>query len=565
MRNMQTRRSAAREVREEAARLAFRRPHSDHPANGEEDAYRNEANQLSYIANYSKGLPHNDDGEVVPLAYRTLRRALDSRDPRDFRAIHLSELDAGECPQQNLRHRRLINPQAGVAFDLEGPDSHSLRVPPPPRINSARASSEMAELYWMSVVRDVPFANYHSDQKISQAATDLTAFTDFGGPSEGGQVTPATLFRGRRPGDRVGPYVSQFLIKDVPYGPYNLVQRKRTAQAETDFMLEWAEWKCIQDGAEPDRKLPLTKDTFYMRNLRDLTAHVHIDASYQHYLNACLIIQQMDLPPTTLSGLDAPPCMSGPLDPGNPYFPPGPFPPAPPLREEGLVTFGNWHIQTLLAEVTTRALKAAWYQKWFVHRRLRPEALGGLIEAIRSRNKRYPVDDEIRASLGDHDRLGRYFGPGHQFDTLLLPQAFLEGSPMHPSYPEGHATLAGACVTILKAWFDASYEFDATSENPRERPEVPTADGTKLKPYHAPAGERPLTVGGELEKLASNIGLGGRCGAGVHSRSDHQASLALGEAVAIGLLEEQALTYNEPHSFTLTKFNGQAVTIGSGS
>ena len=38
----------------------------------------------------------------------------------------------------------------------------------------------------------------------------------------------------------------------------------------------------------------------------------------------------------------------------------------------------------------------------------------------------------------------------------LLPVAFQEGSPMHPAYGAGHATVAGACVTILKAFFDTS-------------------------------------------------------------------------------------------------------------
>jgi len=31
----------------------------------------------------------------------------------------------------------------------------------------------------------------------------------------------------------------------------------------------------------------------------------------------------------------------------------------------------------------------------------------------------------------------------------LLPMAFPEGSPIHPAYGAGHATVAGACVTIL--------------------------------------------------------------------------------------------------------------------
>jgi hypothetical protein len=37
-------------------------------------------------------------------------------------------------------------------------------------------------------------------------------------------------------------------------------------------------------------------------------------------------------------------------------------------------------------------------------------------------------------------------------DSYLLPLAFPEGSPTHPAYGAGHATVAGACVTILKAF-----------------------------------------------------------------------------------------------------------------
>lgn len=44
-----------------------------------------------------------------------------------------------------------------------------------------------------------------------------------------------------------------------------------------------------------------------------------------------------------------------------------------------------------------------------------------------------------------------------RFGSALLPQAFPEGAPTHPAYGAGHATVAGACVTILKAWFDESF------------------------------------------------------------------------------------------------------------
>jgi hypothetical protein len=35
--------------------------------------------------------------------------------------------------------------------------------------------------------------------------------------------------------------------------------------------------------------------------------------------------------------------------------------------------------------------------------------------------------------------------------TYFLAQAFPEGSPQHPSDPQGHATMTGACATILKS------------------------------------------------------------------------------------------------------------------
>jgi hypothetical protein len=78
-------------------------------------------------------------------------------------------------------------------------------------------------------------------------------------------------------------------------------------------------------------------------------------------------------------------------------------------------------------------------------------------------------------------------------------------------------------------------------------------------PYTGP-GAGSLTVGGELNKLAANIALGRNAG-GVHWRSDYTESLRLGEEIAIGLLREQKLTYNEHHSFSFTRFDGTAITI----
>ena len=73
--------------------------------------------------------------------------------------------------------------------------------------------------------------------------------------------------------------------------------------------------------------------------------------------------------------------------------------------------------------------------------------------------------------------------------------------------------------------------------------------------------EGTLTVGGELDKLASNVAMG-RVHAGVHWRSDAAAGLQLGEAVAISLLRDLRATYPEDfRGFALTTFKGTPITI----
>ena len=135
-------------------------------------------------------------------------------------------------------------------------------------------------------------------------------------------------------------------------------------------------------------------------------------------------------------------------------------------------------------------------------------------------------------------------------DTFLLPMAFAEGSPMHPSYGAGHATVAGACVTILKAFFDHGHVLP--------EPYVVSNDGSELTSIQTQS--LSLTVEGELNKLASNISIG-RDWAGVHYFTDYYESARMGEQIAIGILEEQKLTYGENFSMTVPLFDGGCVRI----
>jgi hypothetical protein len=194
--------------------------------------------------------------------------------------------------------------------------------------------------------------------------------------------------------------------------------------------------------------------------------------------------------------------------------------------------------------VATRALKAVWFQKWYVHRRLRPEEFGGRVHQQLRGQREYPIDGEVLDSVA----VKRVF---EKYGSYLLPQAFPEGSPTHPSYGSGHATVAGACVTILKAWFDESHVL--------ADPVVPSTDGTALEPYTGPDAGR-LTVGGELNKVAANIATG-RNMAGVHWRTDFTEAVRLGEEIAIGVLREAKEVTLEDAVFTLSRFDGSTLAL----
>ncbi len=514
---------AAFQIRLDAAQDERNIPIPPHPCNGDEALYSNK------IGNYSKGLRHNSIGEVDLDAYNALIAAITSGEFSDFEA--LAKNGHFGCPD-STRQRRQVNPEAGYAFDLEGTDSHQLAMRAAPAFASAEEAGEMAEVYWMALLRDVNFLDYAANPLAQAAADDLSNFSDFRGSKQNGIVTPETLFRDSYPGCTTGPYISQFLLKDCPFGAQRVDQHILTT-TPVDFMTDFASWLDVQNGCQPIVSQE-QGGLFFCRNGRDLSQYVHVDALYQAYFVACLIL--------LANGIL--------LNAGNPYGQtpdPGSGMPLPDgvsgsLAQVGFGTFGGPHILALLTEVSTRALKAVWYQKWLVHRRLRPEEFGGRVEVMRLGLADYPVNQDLFDSSVLDEVLDRY-------DTYLLPMAFPEGSPMHTSYGSGHSTVAGACVTILKAWFDESAIIPD--------PVVPSSDGTTLVPYEGP----PLTVGGELNKLASNVSQG-RNVAGVHWRTDATEANLLGEEVAISILRDQRATYNEPfNGFTFTKFDGAEITV----
>jgi hypothetical protein len=366
------------------------------------------------IANFSKALPHDTLGVVSPTAYDTMLFALQTQDPSDF-----DDIPMGSTPSV-----KLTNPQAAFAFDLEGADSYSLAIIPAPTFASAQQASETVEVYNMALMRDVNFDTYDTSPLAANAVIYLNACSDFRGPKIGGQVTQSTLFRGILTGSLNGPYLSQYLYQPFSYGALSIVQKSRETSVNSDFLTTFAFWLLVQNG------VPVTQSTFpnvrHIINARDLAEYVHVDALYEAYLNALLYLKGIGTP----------------LNSGNPYI--------NNPSQIGFGTFGDAHILSLVAEVSNRALKAAWAQKW-LHRRCRPEAFCSRVELTKTNQATDPIHPDLLTSQVLIDA-------NNKWNTFLLPTAFPEGSPTHPSYPAGHATVAGACVTLLKAWFDTTGE-----------------------------------------------------------------------------------------------------------
>ena len=517
----------------------------DQPANDDEARFGRDVN---YFASYSKGLPHDDTGEVDPSGFETMRSALETRGGGNFDAI----------PEPGPRP--LTNPEAATSFNAFGLDPNNLYAPAAPAFDSAETAAEMVELYWMALTRDVPFSEYGSNSDLTDAASELDDLTDFTGPTD-----QPVLFRGTVEGATEGPYVSQFLLKNFERGVIERTQQFRPLEP-TDYMINFGDWLAVQRGEVPDGGINRTTpnkpslsdagirlDTReYPTTGRDLATYVGENVSQQPYFNAALILQNSEpnddsIENLALRDLSADGPGSVPMEPGLPTDPNVP---------DGFVDYVRDGYQSLLGGILQAHAHAAWYHKWRVHRRLRPEEFGGRVYHVRNKNDigaqaatdRYPIHDQLLHS-------GALEETKERMNTFLLPQAYPDGSPTHPSYPGGHAVTAGSNATILKAYFDE----DAVIENPV----VPDpSDPTQLTRYD---GDDTVTVGGEINKLATNMSYA-RSWAGIHYRSDTTAGLRVGERIATAVLRERLRqrpsdAYGSIGTFSFTTFDGDSVTI----
>jgi hypothetical protein len=506
-------------LRETAAHFQGQRPAANPATNGDEALYPN------LIGTYGKGLLHSQLGEVNLAAYQSMTHAISTQKHSDFTSIQLGY------------GRKLVNIESSFAYDLEGGDPHTITLAVPPAFASAQAAADMVEVYWQALARDVPFAQWSGSSVVQNAAAEINGLTAYQGPRDAnGAVTAANVFRGKMAGCLVGPYISQYLLQTVNFGSTPREQMYRTGVVGADYMTTYSEWLELVSGLPPYRTEVFNPTYLYIRSGRELAQVVHYDYTFQIFLQAALII--LNQFPETILDFNL-----YQLNNTNPYS--SAFAPAARIQT-GFTTFGSAHILDWVARAANLALKSTCYYKWAIHRRLRPEEFGGRVYNNLLGLTSYPIHSSLMNSKALQAQV-------QASGNALIPQAYVEGCPLHPSYPAGHAAIAGASATILKAMFQGSALVSPTVDV--------SADGLSLVPYTASA----LTIGGELDKLAYNM-IGGRVWSGIHYRSDADAGLALGEEVAICFLQDQANTFTEPFSsFTFTKFDGTTAVITPGT
>jgi hypothetical protein len=291
-------------------------------------------------------------------------------------------------------------------------------------------------------------------------------------------------------------------------------------------MTNYSEWLAVQSGSLPGGAEQFDPTFRYVRNGRDLAQFVHYDYLVQAFLQAAIFIAN-SFPETVLFyNLYQ-------LNHTSPY--------KISRIQTPFTTFSAPHVEDWIGRAAGLALKAVWYNKWAVHRRLRPETYGGRVYNTMSEAASYPVPAGLLHSQAVQ-AVARTSGG-------LLPQAYVEGCPLHPSYPAAHAAVAAACATVLKAIFEETSIIAPTM--------AVSTDGTTLIPYL----DTPLTIGGELNKLAFNVSMG-RDWAGVNYRSDIATGFMIGEEAALSFLNDQVNTLSETFTdFSFTRFDGTQMSI----
>lgn len=514
-----------------------------------------------FAAKFSKSLAHDEQGILTKegeTSYKSLLQALTTSTQNLYNDIKLADGSV----------YKLANPQGSATFSCLGLDSSQTKLSRFAKISTDKAAAQLLEVYLLALARDVEFKNYGTGLatdrdtdglSITNKAARVLTHLDraFEGPRNNQNIVDTqVLFRGNNPGSLVGPFISQFLYQpmNIPVAGFpaklglsNLpkqvfyIQQLRPIAGPQNFGITLKDFAALQNGDIPKPYSSSDYDPLKKRYIitgRDLASFAHFDYPYEPYYNALQILFAFKFPLATTS-----PYVNGTI-----------------TKEGSFLSCGIVDSSSLMAMACLEAGKACWAHKWRGQRVLRPEAYAGLVHLQKTSGiNEFGLPETL---FEDHDGINvlewiERLNNSQGTSTFLMPLAYPEGAPSHPSYPSGHAAFAGACITIIKAFFKDTVLFSSVLTPVKPDPNDPT----RLIPL-SDEGEKQMTLASELNKLASNIAIG-RNFAGIHYRADADQGLLLGEAVALKVLQDHALCMTEETftGFELTKIDGTRVHI----
>jgi hypothetical protein len=463
----------------------------------------------------------------------------------------------------------------------EGPYSGCLTMTPPPTVGSTVGAVELTELYSMEMLRNVPFVDWDRADSVSDLTlpnfpsgppqpsilpaggvpanpgvtfalqvfsdtvtffnNNLDGYQDALDPVNGDLVTPAVLFRSMGVGVLAGPYVSQLLMKPFVIGaqtnPNTYQLLPNALGTGGNFYLDYSYLKStllqLQNGVLPSPNTLNSPATRFVATLRDLTTLVHTDALYQWwYCSAVLLFNSWHVPLNPgWTGMSSP-------DNSVPFFSGDALP----------------DCLGLIGKATIAACQVVFRFKWQHYAKLRPEEFSLLVQNVLDGTQ--PGNPHgVSPLLLDGVANPVVVTDAAEYHALAygvtgswtLDQTYIEGCPIHPSYPCAHCVIGGAASVVLKAFLDTTVSLNSLSVVPVV---ANPANPTHTIPFSDPSLPFPgttadianMTVQGEINKLVDNIGKG-RMAAGIHYLSDHLMGIQLGEQVAIALLQSELAGY----------------------
>jgi len=444
---------------------------------------------------YSKVLPHDADGYVNKSVYIQYYRSLKKQSIEQLNFVPLGG------------STKLLDPPSAWSGDVQEFVKHknfSL-----PKLCSSVFAAYMVEIYTAATVRDVPFLDYPFDVQIAKSVVDIANLSQYKGPT----ITYDTIFRGESNGDLIGPYISQLLLLDYELGGIVNDQRYPTF-ATQDFMYTLPSALSVQNGIVTESLAPLLPPRYIITG-RDLAAFVRENQLLYTFLRVVGVLFNANAP----------------FNAGIPIN----------YSFTGDANFGRPNIDFALGAVTRYALLAASclnIKGLFI----RPEEVGIIVNRFKA-NLNLTNNPKLGEELTNSPILDDIY---NTFGSYLLPQVYPEGSPACPSYPSGRATVAGACITVLKFFFSGQWIMNLFEPDITGQTLVSTGMMSNLT--------------NELDKLASNIGFG-RMFAGVNYRMDVIAGIKLGEEVALYFLREHVKNYPQQVNIQMSLYNGDITYV----